>query len=111
MIALQVVIFVGPPLPPKYRPADPALEWRHPVRQETSMRLRSLVRRSSASSMVIWDLPDGLAQRDPVGDRAGHPRLQRRQYRRLARRQAVRLRHESDRPDFRELPEWNSVRR
>ena len=69
MIALQVVIFVRSPLPPEYRPADPALEWCHPVRQETSMRLCSLVRRSSASSMVIWDLPDGLAQRDPVGDR------------------------------------------
>ena len=33
MIPPQAVIFVGPSLPPKYRPADPALEWRRPVRQ------------------------------------------------------------------------------
>jgi hypothetical protein len=27
------VIFAGPSLPPKFRPADPSLEWRDPVRQ------------------------------------------------------------------------------
>ena len=30
---LRAVIFAGPSLPPAYRPADPALEWRPPVRQ------------------------------------------------------------------------------
>ena len=29
----RAVIFAGPSLPPALRPADPALEWRPPVRQ------------------------------------------------------------------------------
>jgi len=31
--AQRAVIFAGPSLPPAFRPADPALEWRPPVRQ------------------------------------------------------------------------------
>ncbi|HEY1796744.1 MAG TPA: TfuA-like protein [Stellaceae bacterium] len=30
---MSAVIFVGPTLPPRYRPRDPALSWRPPVRQ------------------------------------------------------------------------------
>ena len=29
----RAIIFAGPSLPPAYRPPDPALEWRPPVRQ------------------------------------------------------------------------------
>ena len=31
--AMRAVIFAGPSLPPRLRPADPAVEWRPPVRQ------------------------------------------------------------------------------
>src|SRR5437763_215841 len=30
---MRAVIFAGPTLPPKLRPADPAIEWRPPVKQ------------------------------------------------------------------------------
>ena len=30
---MNAVIFAGPSLPPPFRPADPALEWRPPVKQ------------------------------------------------------------------------------
>jgi hypothetical protein len=33
MIPPHAVVFAGPSLPPRYRPADPAIEWRQPARQ------------------------------------------------------------------------------
>ena len=30
---MKAVIFAGPSLPPAFRPVDPALEWRPPVKQ------------------------------------------------------------------------------
>ena len=49
----EAVIFAGPSLPPALRPADPALEWRPPVRQGDVYGPRSPARRSSASSTAI----------------------------------------------------------